>query len=224
MSQSHNKLLQKSTRMHNELTNMDNRLNNINNKLECIKRINTNLKSHICLISNDLYEYKIQRCHGNHLWIVDNFAWRCNESFKRTLESYHSISFSTSNQKGYNFYLKILLNKNNKKDDGYMSVYIVSTTGDYDDILKWPFEGKITFKLISPSNSGLDNITKSLLLNDKSSPFSAPIEGNENMCGITDYISINDLKKYIVNDKIYLEATVIEKIEFEIFSKCPSYE
>ena len=99
-----------------------------------------------------------ERKNGQLLWKVQNFDEIIGKMQKNSNFSVYSPSFSTS-EMGYKFRMRLFWSH---LTQNALALYIHVEKGEYDFILKWPFEGQITFSIIHPvdSNSRLQSVMK----------------------------------------------------------------
>ena len=70
------------------------------------------------------------------------------EEHKKDGEDWHSPPFYT-HPKGYKMCLRVYAGGNGNGANTHVSVYFTLMKGEYDDQLKWPFQGKFTIQLLS---------------------------------------------------------------------------
>jgi TNF receptor-associated factor 4 len=89
-------------------------------------------------------------------------------------------------------------------------------SGEYDDILEWPFHGEVTIELLNQLED--ENHHKDVVLFDKSTPHQSKSqvfgkERAENGWGITQFISYSQLHnynscQYLKDDTLYFRVSV----------------
>ncbi len=90
--------------------------------------------------------------NGHYLWKIKNVQKEIEEAQIRENICIHSPCFYTS-QYGCKMRLLLFLNGDDHAFNTHLSVYISIMKGDYDAILKWPFEQEITFMLLDQSST-----------------------------------------------------------------------
>ena len=90
-------------------------------------------------------------CNGTLLWKIDGFACKRQNAISGLQTFIDSPPFFTS-QGGYKMRARIYMDGNGVGKGTHISLYFVVMKGDYDALLPWPFEKKITMKLLDQSN------------------------------------------------------------------------
>ena len=89
--------------------------------------------------------------NGTLTWKITEVSFRRKALLEKKVLHIDSPPFYTSVD-GYKLCIRLHLTGEMRHDD-YMSVSIVILEGEYDDILKWPFEAKVSMQLLSLSSS-----------------------------------------------------------------------
>lgn len=85
------------------------------------------------------------------IWKIQNYRKQMNDSLASEEENaIFSPAFYTS-QYGYKLKLKAYLNGRDRGRGTHLSLYIIIMKGDYDGLLDWPFNKKVTFYLLDQS-------------------------------------------------------------------------
>lgn len=92
-----------------------------------------------------------ERKNGQLLWKVENFDEIISQMQENPNFSVYSPSFTTS-EMGYKFRMRLFWSHTTQNS---LALYIHVEKGEYDFILKWPFEGQITFSIVHPLDSNL---------------------------------------------------------------------
>ncbi|XP_047136080.1 TNF receptor-associated factor 5 isoform X2 [Hydra vulgaris] len=119
------------------------------------------LENHVTLAVNDhlslamtkllIHECRFVCTNGIFVWAVPNFrvqfeAAKISEEDKAV----YSHPFYTA-QYGYKLRIKVYLNGRDRGKGTHISLYLIIMKGDYDNLLDWPFNHKITFYLLDQS-------------------------------------------------------------------------
>lgn len=86
-------------------------------------------------------------CNGSHIWNVPNIREQLHLMYKDPSKMLYSEGFYTSYH-GYKFCARLNVSPNNSS---YISLLVHLMKSENDDILPWPFKGRIAFTLIHPS-------------------------------------------------------------------------
>lgn len=87
---------------------------------------------------------------GTLLWKITNWEKRMSDAKRNENVELISPAFYTS-QYGYKLQVSVFLNGNGPGESTHMSVFIKILPGEYDALLKWPFNQKVTFTLFEQS-------------------------------------------------------------------------
>lgn len=159
-------------------------------------------------------------CNGDFIWRVSNFSVRCAE-LKNNLSTY-SPPFYTS-QYGYKCCVRLAVKW--RHEQYFLSLFILLMKGEYDDILEWPFDGKITLGVLDYSNScPKQHVIDSVVSNPELQAFQRP-QGhrNEKSFGFTYFHPLEALDssataaaqgQYLVGDVLCVRAKVVSSNEF----------
>ncbi len=125
---------------------------------------------------------------------------------KRANEKWVSTPFYT-NLQGYKLCLVVHANETGLGSGTYVSVFVHLMWGEYDNVLKWPFRGAITVKLLDMSNAyGWRKEDKSILITFNqliSLENNTRVESGEikpTGRGESLFISQYDLRRYLTDD------------------------
>ena len=115
---------------------------------------------------------------------------------------------------GYKICLRIYANGFGSGEGTHVSVYVYFMRGEFDDSLKWPFRGVISFRLLDHLNDE-DNITVSLTYDNKGddSDCSRVTEGEraKRGRGRSKLIAHNELEpKYLQKDSLLFQIHKVE--------------
>ena len=80
------------------------------------------------------------------------------DEYKRNNNTWYSPHFYT-HPNGYQMYLHVDANGNASGRGTHLSVFVCLMQGEFDDQLEWPFQGKITIKLVNQEEDR-DHVTK----------------------------------------------------------------
>ena len=89
--------------------------------------------------------------NGIFVWSVPNFRFQFDAARSSDEEvAIFSQPFYTS-QYGYKLRIKVYLNGRDRGKGTHLSLYLIIMKGEYDNLLEWPFNQKITFYLLDQS-------------------------------------------------------------------------
>ncbi|KAA0195534.1 hypothetical protein HAZT_HAZT006120 [Hyalella azteca] len=153
-------------------------------------------------------------CGGDFTWRVHNFSGLCAELENKNLSSY-SPPFYTS-QFGYKCCIRLGIKCINGQQ--HLSLCILFMKGEYDDILEWPFRGRITLGLLDCSaNNKKRHFFECLDSSPHLQAFQRPTGvRNDKSFGFTEFCSFEDLYNrkphgacYVVNNTLTVRVMVV---------------
>ena len=162
-----------------------------------------NLKKRI-----DNLEMRYSSHDGMIIWKINDFEQLFFNAVSGLIsDSYFSPSFYVGRY-GYKMCAKAYLNGNGIGKNTHMSLFIVIMKGEYDALLRWPFNQKVSFQLYDQNNT-LD-VVDELQPYPESSSFQRPTETMNVASGMPQFISHADLRSrgYIKNDSIFIKIVV----------------
>ena len=148
------------------------------------------------------------------LWRIDSFSEFVKEAISGRKERIQSDPFYTKTETesfGYKLRVGLCLNGLGGYKNTHLSVFVVVTKGEYDAILRWPFNKTVKFTLIDQQDDPdqRENVT-SVIFTQNIANFARP-ETEENMeWVIHSFISHLKLysRRYIVNDTLFLQVEI----------------
>ena len=147
--------------------------------------------------------------NGEFTWKIPKVAQRIKEAQMGKYISLYSAPFFTS-QFGYKLCLRVFLNGDGTGQGTHLSFFINIMKGDYDSLLSWPFQQRVTIMLLDQYES--KNIVKGFRPNPSSSCFQQPKTEMNNASGCPKFAPLSVLSnpRYVRNDTLYLKAIIDE--------------
>lgn len=145
---------------------------------------------------------------GTFLWKIDEFQRRFREAVDGKTISIYSPPFYTSRY-GYKLCARAYLNGDGPMGKGkYISLFIVVMRGEYDGLLSWPFQQKITMKLLDQER--ISHETETFRPDPNSSSFQRPRSEMNIASGCPTFCSHHLLRSrgYIRDDSIFIKIIV----------------
>ena len=153
--------------------------------------------------------------HAPMEFIISDFSEK-----KEANEVWYSSPFYTHNSTGYKFHLKVYPNGDGTGSGSHISVATALMKGEYDDVLKWPFEGDIRVELL---NWGADKNHFSEIIyfnryNDPDSTLTSRVTSQNAVVGLGNprVISHTDLAynpkantEYLHDDRLKLRVSAL---------------
>ncbi|CAF1201287.1 unnamed protein product [Rotaria sordida] len=168
---------------------------------------NQEINENISSLNSDV---SVMSLNGICIWEIPDINDMRNNSASDEQKSIYSSSFySFSN--GYRICLRLFLNGDAKAKGTHMSLFFVLMQGNYDDVLRWPFEFKITFTLLnhlSPNN----NQSKFFWPDTKSIAFQCPISNMNIAYGFSKFFPLDLFEQnenhYVKDDRILIQVEI----------------
>lgn len=121
--------------------------------------------------------------NGCFIWHIENFKQRRQDAINGVKPHEFSPSIRISKY-GYKLCLRVNLNGVGSGVGKYIALFVHMMRGDYDDLLKWPFTGKITLSILDQSE-GLafrQHISETLIAKPNLLAFQKPIAWRNSVC------------------------------------------
>ena len=170
---------------------------------EKIQLLNTKLKEHelrLSLIENNNHD-------GTIIWKIPQFSQRKADAENGRSTSLFSLPFY-SGRYGYKMCLRLYLMGDGIGKGTHLLLFFVVMRGEFDNILRWPFTHKVTFKLIN--QAGGRDIVDTFQPDPMSTVFRKPKSDMNIASGCPRFVSHAELEAggFIVNDTIFVKCIV----------------
>ena len=101
-----------------------------------------------------------------------------------------------------------LINGNGSGEGTHLSIFFVLMKGEYDPLLQWPFEFKVTLVLVDQDHK--KHLVQTFKPNAQSSSFQRPKDFMNVASGCQEFadLSILDNTSYVKDDVMYIKAIV----------------
>ncbi|CAF1258058.1 unnamed protein product [Adineta ricciae] len=147
---------------------------------------------------------------GTLLWKITNVQENMMDAVSGKHPSIYSPPFYSS-PNGYKMRMRVYLNGDGNAKCKYLSVFFVLMRGEYDAILSFPFNYKVTFCLYDQSNQRR-HVIESFQPDTQSTSYERPRFDMNTASGIPNFISLETLRQpnnsYIRDDTMYLKIIV----------------
>ena len=144
---------------------------------------------------------------GAFIWKIEDLGRRVNEATTGKALSIYSTPFFVG-RFGYKVCARVYLNGDGMGKGTHLSLFFVVMRGAYDALLPWPFQQKVSFKLID--QTGDQHIVDSFRPDPNSSSFQRPT-GNMNIasgCPLFVPKSVLHSRGYIKDEALFFKITV----------------
>ncbi|CAF1518141.1 unnamed protein product [Didymodactylos carnosus] len=154
---------------------------------------------------------------GTLIWKVTNISEKMADAQSERQTSIYSPLFYSS-PTGYKMRARLYLNGDGNARRTHMSLFFVLMRGDYDSLLKWPFNYKITFCLFDQSGQN-QHVIDSFRPDTKSNSFQRPRSEMNVASGIPKFFPLSMIQQennnYVQDNTMFIKVIV----DFADFSK-----
>jgi len=177
-----------------------------------LSKLNTIYKTLLINVENfksNVDEHVAISYDGVMIWNIDNYSDRKSSEVRGGIESYSKGPFYTDNA-GYCLYARVYLDGYGDCKGTHMSVFVEVKSHEYDNILDWPFPGKLQVTLIDQDSHEHD-YSDALIESDCGKSYKALNEDSKFTCGRVEFCSHKFVESctYLKNNHIYLKISAI---------------
>lgn len=195
------------------LARHDQQLLDLSHQKEYHDRIIRELKMKVRTLENTIQDMEGRCGNGIYVWRIKNYLKLRREAERGEVTAIHSSSFYSSYY-GYKLCIRVNLNGVDAAKGTHLSLFIHFMQGEYDDILEWPFSGRIVLTVIdqNPICEMRNNISETLMSKPNLAAFQRPVSTrNHKGFGYMEFLplSVIDGSTYVKNDTLIIKATVI---------------
>ena len=139
------------------------------------------------------------------------FVWRISEIHRRVGDAkigrICSPPFYTG-RNGYKMCIRAYLNGDGSGEGTHLSIFFVLMKGEYDPLLQWPFESKVSLILVDQDHK--KDVVQTFNPNVQSTSFQQPKDDMDVISGFTKFapVSIYNNSSYVKDDVMYIKAIV----------------
>lgn len=172
---------------------------------------------------NDLKEI-VKHCKpyrdSKLLWRINNFWEKFDDGKRKPGLELHSPPFYTG-QYGYKFKVVVFPYGNGSGEGTHLSLYIRLLPGEYDALLKWPFEGEITLTVLdqSPDSRSKRNINQSFSPDPSWKSFQRPSKNSSALgFGYPQFLSHRGIESYnyVKDNCLFVKAVIDGKYAIDL--------
>ena len=201
------------TRLHREEypsttgSNVDGKLIQVMKSVEELQRTTSMMKVHISELELQLQASLASTHTGSFLWRIPEVARRKRDAFDGRITSIYSPPFY-SGQNGYKMCIRAYLNGDGIGFNTHLSVFFVLMRGEYDPLLKWPFESKVSLILVDQNLR--QHIVQTFKPSPESSSFQKPQSDANVASGCPQFAKLSVLEEgnYVKDDVMFLKCIV----------------
>ena len=150
-------------------------------------------------------------CNGTFIWKIQNFSQHRHDTINGVITALYSPPIYTDLY-GYKLRMLFFPNGMHSGIGTYVGLFVQMMKGENDDILTWPFTGRITFSILDQSGAEFrDDISGTLLAKPSLLAFQKPsaAKGHSRGYGFGEFAPVQQVcgVRYTKND------TMMVKIE-----------
>ena len=144
---------------------------------------------------------------GTFLWRIPDIARRRRDAVEERITSLYSPPFYTG-RNGYKMCMRVYLNGDGIGYKTHFSIFFVLMKGEYDPLLKWPFESKVSLILVDQNHR--KHIVQTFRSTQESSSFQRPRSDMNVASGCPQFAKLNvlDDENYVKEDLLFVKCIV----------------
>ena len=145
--------------------------------------------------------------NGAFLWRIPEVRRRIRDAKIGRITSIYSPPFYTG-RNGYKMCIRAYLNGDGTGEGTHLSIFFVLMKGEYDPLLQWPFESKVSLILVDQDH--MKHLVQTFKPNPQSSSFQKPKTDMNVASGCPEFadLSILENPSYVKDDVMYIKAIV----------------
>ena len=150
--------------------------------------------------------------NGAFLWRIPDMKRRIHDARTGRISSIYSPPFYTG-RNGYKMCIRAYLNGDGSGEGTHLSIFFVLMKGEYDPLLQWPFDHKVTLVLIDQNQK--KHLVQTFKPSLQSCSFQRPKSDMNVASGCPEFVQLSALDdpSYVKDDVMYIKAIVdISKI------------
>lgn len=153
-------------------------------------------------------------CNGSYIWKIDKYHQRRLNAINGSETAVVSPDLYSSHF-GYRLCFLIYLNGRDSGLGKYISLFVHMMQGEYNNVLEWPFTGRVTLTILDQSESTepRQHITKSFTGMPNNLAFQKPmVLCNHIGYGFVEFVQIEQIRepRYIKNDTMLVKVEIKE--------------
>ena len=164
-------------------------------------------------LTESLNSIESRLCNGEFYWRLHGYSDMVREAQRGETSVRHSKGFYTSFY-GYKLCLRVNINVSESSHNSHVSLFVHFLKGEYDDLLDWPFSGKITLTIMDQNvdSSKRKHISETLLSKPDLAAFHRPrTHRNHKGFGYMEFAPVNMLDAgTFIKDNCLLIRVLVE--------------
>lgn len=145
--------------------------------------------------------------NGQFVWRIPDLSRRIRDAKQGKVTSIYSPPFYTS-KSGYKMCIRTYLNGDGMGEKTHVSVFFVIMKGEYDALLPWPFQSRVSLQLLNQENG--PHITETFRPNPSSKSFQRPTSEMNVASGCPRFAALATLSNaaFVKNDVLFIKCIV----------------
>ena len=183
------------------------RIMELEKRVEELFRQQTALKTHTAELEMQLQASLASTHNGSFLWRIPEVSRRKRDAIDERITSIYSPPFYTG-RNGYKMCVRAYLNGDGNGHTTHLSLFFVLMKGEYDPLLKWPFDYKVSMILVDQNHR--KHIVQTFKPIPESSSFRRPQMDMNVASGCPQFASLSVLHNddYVKDDVLYIKCIV----------------
>ena len=179
----------------------------VERKYEELERQVSMIKVHVSELELQLQASLASTHNGSFLWRIPDLPRRRRDAVDERITSIYSPPFYTG-RNGYKMCIRAYLNGDGMGHNTHISLFFVLMKGEFDALLKWPFEHKVSLILVDQNHR--KHIVQTFKPTPDSSSFRRPVSDMNVASGCPQFARLNvlDDDSYVKDDTIYFKCIV----------------
>ena len=188
--------------------NMDtSRLVTVEKRYEELEKQVSLLKVHISELELQLQASLASTHNGSFLWRIPDISRRRRDAIEERITSIYSPPFYTG-RNGYKMCIRAYLNGDGMGYKTHLSLFFVVMKGEFDALLKWPFDYKVSLILVDQNHR--KHIVQTFKPTPESNSFQRPVSDMNVASGCPQFskLSVLDDSSYVKDDVLFVKCIV----------------
>jgi TNF receptor-associated factor 2/TNF receptor-associated factor 3 len=183
------------------------RAGSLDKKYEELERSNKLLSVRVSELELQLQASLASTHNGAFLWRIPDVARRKRDAIDERITSIYSPPFYTG-RNGYKMCIRAYLNGDGIGHKTHLSIFFVLMKGEYDPLLKWPFDHKVSLILVDQNHR--KHIVQTFKPTQDSSSFQRPRTDMNVASGCPQFSKLDVLEdpSYVKDDVMYIKCII----------------
>ncbi len=176
-------------------------------KMEESERQTSLVRVHVSELELQLQASLASTHDGTFLWRIPDVPRRKRDAVDERITSIYSPPFYTG-RNGYKMCIRTYLNGDGIGYKTHLSIFFVLMKGEYDPLLKWPFDCKVSLILVDQNHRR--HIVQTFKPSAESSSFQRPRSDMNVASGCPQFakLTVLDDKNYVKDDVMFVKCIV----------------